>query len=180
MARRYSQVKRGAEYEVALDNYVEYLRNATTRPSKRLQGGIRGARRITLPAVVRPFGIDLSVAPFVHIRVGQESFQEMTGTVTGRIFTTGANLALGVKLDKFRPAKAAAFRGTGAATYVQSRVTKLYYLKYTGDSFNIPFGATTETEEEYAGSAAVKTAILAAFGAADIKRISITPEKVPV
>jgi len=63
---------------------------------------------------------------------------------------------------------------------VQSKVTKLYYLKYTGDSFSSPFGATSDAEEELAGGTAVKNAIITLFGAADIKRVSISPEKVPV
>lgn len=180
MARRFSQIKRGAEYEVALNNYVDYLQNAQTRPSKRLQGGIRGARRITLPAAVRPFGIELPAGTFLETRVGQESNQELSSVVATRLFTSGANLAAATRTEKFRPARAAAFRGTGAAAYVQSKVTKLYYLKYTGDSFSIPFGATSDAEEEFAGSTAVKNAIITLFGAADIKRVSITPERVPV
>lgn len=180
MARRYSQIKRGAEYEVGLNNYIDYLRTAETRPTKRMQGGVRGARRQTLPAALRPFGVDLGTAPYVAVRVGLDSSQELAAAVTGRLFTSGANLAAATRIEGFRPAKASAFRGTGAATYVQSKVTKLHYLKYTGDTFNIPFGATAETEEEFAGGTAVKNAILTAFGAADIKRVSITPEKVPV
>lgn len=180
MARRYSQIKRGAEYEAALNNYVDYLKNIETRPTKRLQGGIRGARRQTLPAALRPFGADLAAGVYLSTRVGQESSQEIGQTVTGRLFTQGANLAAATKMSGFRPAKATAFRGTGAAAYVQSKVTKLYYLKYTGDNFSVPFGATSDAEEELAGGTAVKNAILTLFGAADIKRVSISPEKVPV
>ena len=180
MARRYSQIKRGAEYEVGLNNYIDYLRLAETRPTKRMQGGVRGARRQTIPAAVRPFGIDLD-ANLAAVRVGSESHQELGGAVTAaRLVTTGAPLATAQRIEGFRPARAAAFRGSGAATYVQSKVTKLYYLKYAGDSFSLPFGATAGTEEEHAGGTAVKAAIIAAFGAADVKRVSITPEKVPV
>lgn len=180
MARRYSQIKRGAEYDAALDNYITYLRNIETRPSKRLQGGIRGARRTTLPAAVRPFGVELAAGTYASTRVGQESSQELAATVATRLFTSGANLAGAQRIEKFRPAKASAFRGTGAAAYVQSKVTKLYYLKYTGDSFGVPFGATSDAEEEFAGGTAVKNAIITLFGAADIKRVSISPERVPV
>lgn len=180
MARRFSQIKRGAEYDKALDNYIDYIRNAETRPSKRLQGGVRGARRQTLPAAVRAFGVDLGATPYISTRVGLDSSQELAAAVAGRLFTTGANLTAAQRIDKFRPAKASAFRGTGAATYEQSKITKLYYLKYVGDSFNIPFGAVSDTEEEFAGSTIVKNAILTAFGAADIKRVSISPERVPV
>ncbi len=180
MARRYSQIKRGAEYDAALDNYITYLKNIDTRPTKRLRGGTRGARRQTRVAAVRPFGVELPAGTFASTRVGQESFNELGSTVSTRLFTSGANLAGASRLDKFRAAKVVAFRGSGAAAYVQSKVTKLYYLKYTGDSFGIPFGAITDTEEEYAGSVIVKNAIITLFGAADIKRVSIAPERVSV
>lgn len=180
MARRYSQIKRGAEYDLALNNYVDYIRNAQTRPTKRLQGGIRGARRQTLPAAVRPFGAELGAGVYYSTRIGQESSNEIGSALSTRVFTQGAQLAGAIRLQGFRPAKVTAFRGSGAAAYVQSKVTKLYYLKYTGDTFGAPFGALSDTEEELAGGTAVKTAILTLFGAADIKRVSISPEKVPV
>lgn len=180
MARRYSQIKRGAEYDLALDNYLTYLRAADTRPTKRIQGGVRGARRVTLPAAVRPFGAELSGGAYLSTRIGQESSQEIGSALSTRVFTQGAQLAAAIRMQKFRPAKVSAFRGTGAAAYVQSKVTKLYYLKYTGDSFSAPFGATSDAEEELAGGTAVKNAIITLFGAADIKRVSISPEKVPV
>lgn len=180
MARRYSQIKRGAEYDLALDNYITYIKNVDTRPTKRLQGGSRGARRQTRYAAVRPFGVEMPAGTFAATRVGEESFTEVGSAVASRLFTSGANLTGASRLDKFRPAKAVGFRGTGAAAYVQSKVTKLFYLKYTGDSFGVPFGAISDTEEEYAGSLIVKNAIITLFGAADIKRVSITAERVAV
>ena len=180
MTRRFSQIKRGAEYNVALDNYVAYIRNSETRPTKRMRGGIRGARRQTLAAAVRPFGIELASGVFASTRVGQDSLTALTSTVSSRLFTSGAQLTGARPLKGFKPAKISAFRGTGAASYVQSKVTKLYYLKYAGDSFSVPFGATSDGEEEAAGGAAVKAAVLALFGSADVKRASISPERVSV
>lgn len=180
MARRYSQIKKGAEYEKALENYTTYLRNTDTRPTKRLQGGARGNRRQTVAAAVRPFGAELASGVYLSTRVGQESLTTLGGQLASRVFTQGAQLAGATKMAKFRPARVIAFRGSGAATYVPSKVTKLYYLKYEGDSYSAPFGATSDTEEEQAGGIAVKAAILTLFGAADIKRVSISPERVPV
>jgi hypothetical protein len=180
MARRFSQIRRGAEYNEALDNYVAYIRNAETRPTKRMRGGIRGTRRQTIAASVRPFGVELASGVFASTRVGQESATELAATVSGRLFTSGTQLSGARPLAGFRPAKISAFRGTGAAAYVQSKVTKLYYLKYAGDSFSVPFGATADAEEEAAGGAVVKAAVLALFGGADIKRASISPERVKV
>lgn len=180
MARRYSQIKRGLEYETGLNNYVLYLQNTDDRQSKRMVGGTRGSRRETVPAAVLPFGKEMATGEHVLTRISVEAQQGIGSALTGRLYTQGVQLAGGIKLQGFRPAKISAFRGPGTATYVQSKVTKLYYLKYDGDSYGAPFGATSDTEEEFAGGTAVKNAILTLFASSDIKRASITPEKVPV
>lgn len=180
MSRRYSQIKRGAEYDTALNNYVDYLRNAATRQTKRLKGGARGSTRQTVSAALRPFGMELDAGQFAQVRVSQDSVTGLGNALTTRLFTQGTQLANSEKLAKFRPAKITAFRGTGTATYVQSKITKLYYLKYAGDTFSAPFGALSDTEEEVVGSRAVKAAVLTNFASADNKRVSIAPEKVPV
>lgn len=180
MSRRYSQIKRGAEYEQALNNYVDYLRNASTRQTKRMTGGARGSTRQTIPAALRPFGMELASGTYASARASQDSITGLGNALTNRLFTQGANLAAAGKVYDFRPARITAFRGTGSAIYVQSKITKLYYLKYAGDNFSAPFGATSDTEEEATGGRAVKAAVLTAFGSADNKRISISPEKVPI
>lgn len=180
MARRYSQIKRGAEYEQALNNYVDYLRNASTRQTKRMVGGARGSTRQTIPAALRPFGMELDAGAYASVRASQDSVSGLSTALTNRLFTQGANLAAAEKVYNFRPARVTAFRGTGTATYVQSKITKLFYLKYAGDTFSAPFGATSDTEEEATGGRAVKAAILTQFAAAENKRISVSPEKVPV
>lgn len=180
MSRRFSQIKKGAEYDSALTNYVDYIRNAATRPTKRLQGGTRGARRQTVPAALLPFGMALPADTFVLVRISQPSVTGLGSALTNRIFTQGTQLANADRMAGFRPARVQAFQGNGNATYVQSKITKLWYLKYEGDSFTAPFGALTGNEEFETGASAVRNAIVTAFGAADIKRISFTPEKVPV
>lgn len=180
MARRFSQIKRGAEYDLGLTNYVDYIRNAATRPTKRLQGGTRGARRESVACAVRPFDADLGTDGYLRTRISQQTLTDLGSAIGTRVFTTGTQFTTATKLSGFRPARFSAFRGTGNATYVQSKITKLYYLKYDGDSFSGVFGALTATEEESVGGAAVKAAIITAFGAADIKRVSISPEKIPV
>jgi hypothetical protein len=180
MVRRYSQIKRGAEYDLALDNYVTYIRDAATRPTKRLRGGARGARRTTVAAALRPFGMELPAGTYAAVRASQDSVTGLGSALTTRLFTSGSQLTGANPISKFTPARISAFRGSGAATYVQSKITKLYYLKYEGDSFSAPFGATGDAEEEQTGARAVRAAVLSVFGAADIKRVSFSPEKVPV
>lgn len=179
MARKFSDVRRGAELEFALNNYIEHIRNMETRPTKRLRGGERGARRSSVLAAVLPFGMELATGDHALVRVGTGGLAGIGQALANRLFTQGTQLASATKLEGFKPAKVSAFRGTGAAEYVQSKVTKLYYLKYAGDSYNAPFGALTATEEQAAGAAAVRTAIKSAFGVADVQRISFSPEKVP-
>lgn len=180
MARRYENIKKGLEYQTGLDNYVEYLRNPANRTTKRMVGGTRGARRSVVPAAVKPFGIELAAGEYLRVTISASSNTALATAISTRTFISGANLTGATKLSKFSPARVNAFFGSGTASYAQSKVTKLWYLKYEGDSHSAPFGALTDTEEEQIGSRAVRAAVITAGGSADIKRVSITPEKVPV
>jgi hypothetical protein len=180
MARRFSQIKRGTEYNRGLDNYVQYLRDAENRPTKRLQGGVRGARRELVIRAVTPFGISISAGEVYEVRASQKSITGIGSAVGATRLVTPSGSTTPTVNKKFKPARVSSFKGSGTASYQQSKVTKLYYLKYEGDSYSLPFGAISETEEEATGAKVVKAAILSAFGAADIKRISFSPERVPV
>ncbi len=179
MATRYSQIKRGAEYDTALDNYVQYLRDSATRPTKRLRGGSRENRRALIRAAVRPFGLPVDADELIEVKASAASGTALGPTLGVRLIRSGAELASAQSVRGFRPARLSAFRGTGAAEYAQSKVTKLWYLKYAGDSFSLPFGALTETEEQGVAARALKAQIITFFGSAEIKRVSIAPEKVP-
>lgn len=180
MANRYSQIKKGLEYETALNNYVDYLRNPANRTTKRMTGGTRGARRSVVAAAVKPFGMELPAADYIRVTVSTDSQTALATAVSTRLFIDGQNLENSTKLAKFRPARVNSFFGTGAASYAQSKVTKLWYLKYTGDSNSVPFGAIAATEEEQVGSRIVRAAVLGLAGGADIKRVSVSPERVPI
>lgn len=179
MTRRFSDIKRALEYKTGLDNYVDYLTNLDTRQTKRLVGGTRGARRRTVRAALLPFGMDLEAGQYAAVRIGEKSNTAIGTNLGTRLYTSGAQLDGAIAFGGFRPAKLAVFRGTGAATYVPSKITKLQYLKYTGDTYTIPFGALTEAEEEAVGLDAVKGSITTLFAGADILRMSYQPEKVP-
>ena len=180
MVKRYGQIKKGLEYETALNNYVEYLRNPANRTTKRMTGGTRGERRDIIKGAVLPFGIDASAGQYYLVSVSVKSNTAIGASVSSRLFTSGTNLTGADKLSKFSPAKAQVFRGSGAASYQQSKVTKLWYLKYEGDSYSIPFGALTETEEEQTGARLVRSALLSGGSASDVNRVSIVSERVPV
>lgn len=180
MSNKYSQIKKGLEYQTALDNYVEYLRNPANRRTKRLVGGTRGAQRQSRIACVLPFGIDQAGGEKYLTQVSEASWNALGAVIGARLSVTQADLALSSKVSKFKPARASVFRGSGAASYVQSKVTKLFYLKYTGDSYSIPFGAVSEGEEEQVGSRVVKAALITGGSGSDVNRVSISPERVPV
>lgn len=179
MSRRFSQIKRGTEYNQGLDNYIDYLRNAETRPTKRMQGGTRGARRRLTFRYLKPFGLETAADEYYEVRASEDALTALGSAVGARLTTAPANADIQSN-KKFKPARVTVFAGSGSATYVQSKITKLYYLKYEGDTNSLPFGATSGTEEEQAGARAVKTAILSLIAASDVKRISFTPERVPV
>lgn len=179
MTRRYSQIKKAAEYETALNNYTTYLKDAATRPTKRMQGGTKGASRPVSKAAVSPFGMDSSASGKILVSIGDKSKTKLaTALGSTRLDLSNAGIAAANRLAGFRPAKVSAFEGSDAATYVQSKVTKLYYLKYPGDSFNAPFGATADTEEIETAMGLVRAAVVAVL-TGDVKRISFSTEKVP-
>lgn len=180
MARRYSKIKQGAEYKKGLDAYTDYLKNADTRPTKRLQGGTRGARRELLRRAVIPFGMSVTAGQVYQVSASKKSSDAIGSAVSANRLIEPGNSADIVVNRKFKPARVSAFKGNGAANYVRSKVTQLFYLKYEGDSYSLPFGAINETEEEATGAKVVKAAIIGVFGAADIQHISFSPERVPV
>lgn len=180
MANRFSRIKQGAELNQALDNYVDYIRNAANRPTKRMQGGTRGARRKTVVRAVIPFGVDVDGIEVYEVRVGQDSAEALAESLGAQRLITPAADADIKRVKGFKPARVVVFAGNGSASYVASKITKQYYLKYEGDSYSAPFGATTETEEEAAGARLVKSAVKTQFAAKDIIRISFQPERIPI
>lgn len=182
MARRYSDVLRGAELNQALNNYVDYIQNIDNRQTKRLRGGAPGEARPRRQVAVKPFGIEMGAGEFALVGISQASYTKLSSAIGARMSITSEALGGASKLDRFKPAKVNYFEPTSdsARSYVQSKLTKLYYLKIQGDSFSAPFGATTDAEEELAGSRVVKTAVYNIAPSKESRRVWFTPEKVPV
>lgn len=176
---RFSRIKQGAELNQALDNYVNYIRDTANRPTKRLQGGTRGARRKTVIRGVQPFGQELAANTFYEVRIGEDSITALGSAVGTRLKEIQAPANV-MRVKGFRPAKFSVFAGNGNAVYAQSKITRQYYLKYDGDNYSIPFGASSETEEEAQGAQVVKAAINNALGDKDIKRFSYQPERLAI
>ena len=183
MAGRFSDIKNAAEYKRALDNYVDYLQNIENRPSKRLQGGTPGETKVRQSVVVRPFGADFGSASGFITTASKDSVERWKDTISQRILIAENQLANAQVRKGFRAARLQIFEpdnsgGTGRQ-YVQSKITKLYYLKYPGTNYAVPFGATSEAEEQSKGAKDAKNAILKKMQNLDYKRVSVRPEKVP-
>jgi len=181
MATRYSDVRRGAELNKALTNYAAYLQNASTRPSKRLQGGTVERTIAKKNVTVRPFSLDNDTTkPKVLVQATVQGLSTSGGLLaklTTRIDETpGTDFRLE---GGFSPAKVSYFKPTGTTrTYVQSKITKLFYLKYPGTTYSIPFGALSDTEEFETAKALVKADVLEIDPTLNYRRVSISGEKV--
>lgn len=189
MSNRFSDIAKAPELSKALNGYRNYL-DPTTRQTKRMTGGSRSAARIraTDRGYVIPFGMVSSASAFKGYRVTYDKKNVSafagfnTAIVTpGRLKDTVPVAEEDVWFDKplaFKPARAAVFVPEGGTTpdYVQSKITTLYYLKYKGKSYTLPFGAINETEEAASGYAAVKAALRAAAGTTAYYRVSVSSE----
>lgn len=178
MPRRYSNIKKGTAYKRALDNYIEYLTNPP--PSKRLTGGNVGTKKPMTAGVVTPFGKEMSGTSSALVTMSQRSLDEFGAQFSNRLRTGAQALGDSTKLTGYKPAKANIFRSSGGTrSYEQSKITKLWYLKYEGESFSLPFGAIADNEEESAAGATIKQTILASL-TGEYSRVSISSEKIKV
>lgn len=185
MGNRYSDIKKGGELKIALDNYVDYLTNPANRTTKRVTGGSYGGTKGAMIRIgIRPFGVPVAAGFYVINQVRAEAL-----TTTGANFDGIADFGSGTdkRFEKtidvtnivaapegYVPARVSAFKGVGAPTYKQSKVTKLYYLHYPGKTWSCPFGrlmtALGDNELEQTVYNSVKEAVLAE---ATITRVSI-------
>jgi hypothetical protein len=180
MAGRYSEILKAQEYEKALDNYIDYIQNADNRPSKRLQGGTPGKSIPRTNVTLTPFGGDFSGSNNVFVTASKNAIDQWSAQIGTRVRTAPTSLADSVRIAGFRPAKLKIFQPeAGNPTYVQSQITGLYYLKYPGENFTVPFGALNDSEEEATAARSLKGAILQSM-TREYKRVSVTPEKIPV
>lgn len=190
MSKRYSKIIHANDDKKALENYVDYVSHPETRQTKRAQGGSRNNQRLRASSTgfIIPFEMPL-VANTVGVAIkysatSREAFNGFSASLieTGRLKTQlAANENSMAHPEGFTPARATVFVPQGSnAEYVQSKVTKMFYLKYQGKSHSLPFGALNANEEQVTGEKAAKIALLAAGGSAQYFRVSIRPERVQV
>jgi hypothetical protein len=191
MARRFSDIYKGAENAQALRNLNNYKENVAQKGSKRLRGGTRDRTRIRdrREVFIKPFGSNTTTTFKGYAVMIANPEQPTSAKFTENLVTPGRILLSVTPEDSanwdeapdgYQPAKVTIFVPAGGTpTYVQSKLTKLYYLKYPGNSYNCGFGALTDAEEFTAGARAVKSAFKADFNQANF-RANITPEKFAV
>lgn len=182
MARRYSRIKQGALYNAGLQNYIQYLQTAATRPRNI---GTRGARGDTALAYITPFGFDVAVDELANSRVNPEDYTALSTYINGA--GTGAEVSntLGANnlIDEkgFRAARVIWFNNaTRNVTVERSDVTQIQYLKYTGDRRSCPFGRATATDDQIDAFNGVKAAIVQARSGDAINRVSLQREVAPI
>lgn len=181
MGRRFSDVKRGAKLNTALNNYITYLQTAGTRPTRI---GTQGARNLSVFLYVQPFTVTVDSDEYLQARCTPDSdtkLRTIVNGVSGAAVTTtlGANTL--ISLPKFRASRVTYFENSTRSVSVQSSdVTGLQYLKYAGERFSLPFGAQTATDDQQDAFLQAKAAILAANQAAAVKRVSLGREYVGI
>lgn len=181
MGRRFSDVKRGAKLNTALNNYINYLQTAGTRPSRI---GTQGPRNLSVYLYIQPFTVTVAADEYLQARCTPDSDTKLRAIVNGVsdaavTNTLGANTV--ITLPKFKAARIVYFENSTRSVSVQSSdVTGLQYLKYNGERFSIPFGAQAAANDQTDAFLQAKAAILAANAAAAVKRVSLTREYVGV
>ncbi|MGD1906448.1 MAG: hypothetical protein ACFB0C_10705 [Leptolyngbyaceae cyanobacterium] len=177
MGNRYSRIRRGAQYNEALTNYITHL--STPRvPNLNSQG----PRNLNKTVYVNPFKIDIAADELARAKMNPDHFVRLgarvnaAGTGGSVEENLGANSI--VALSKFRAARVVLFHNaTRTVTVETSEVTRQRYLKYAGDRFSCPFGRNLENDDEADAFLGIRAAIEAAE-TGDIVRVSWTREKV--
>lgn len=181
MGRRYSDIKRAAKLQQALTGYINHLQTAGSRPSKI---GTKGARDLSQTVYIEPFTVGIEVDEVVQARCNPTAFTNLSAAINAstiaKVSATLGSKAV-VSFPKFSPARVVLFRNATRNVEVKpSEVTGLQYLKYTGNRFSCPFGATAAIDDQMDAFLDVKARLLAANAAAATKRVSLIREKVGV
>ena len=177
MARRYSDIKRGAALNANLTRYVAYLQNAANRVPKL---NSRGDRDPSTSGSVEPYGLDLATGDAALVEAPTPSFAKLNGVVgsaaDAAFASPGATGAR--KIPGFSPAKIIYFENaTKTKTVATSEVTGARYLKYAGTRFSMPFGRQAPDSNMYDGFNAIRRQIQTTITNQQVQRISLTPEK---
>lgn len=172
MARRFSDLRRGAKLAAAFTAYQAYLAKppSTTLPAYK-------ARPDQVALKVTPFGIKMGTNEGALVYGGEPSVAGIRTVITTYASCADSD-ANSIKLAGFRAARVRVFQNTAkpAPTSETSKFTGQLYRKYEGDSFALPFGAKAAADLEIDTGRAL-IAGLKARTAFKINRVSVSPER---
>ncbi len=168
MSRRFSRIREASYLNQAVDNYINWLQTAATRP-RNVGGG--ADRPPSVELAIEPFGFTMPASTAVRATATTAARTQM-GTGIGTFATVpGGGITL-QRIPGYKAARVSLFIGTGSSTVATSEITGLRYLKYGGNSYSHPFGQNVATDLEYDVFTQIRTAL-----AGSNRRISYTPEQ---
>lgn len=180
MSNRYSDIKRGAKLNTALNNYISHLQNLGTAPSKI---GTQGPRNLDKLLFVTPFLIDVAATEKLSVQNTTDGYNQLQTYINGSTLAeVSDNLGTDTlaALGGFRAARVILFlNATRSVTVERSDVTNMEYLKYAGTRYSCAFGATVDTDDIMDAFADIKASIISALGETNaVCRVSLSREKV--
>lgn len=178
---RFSDIKRGTELKAKQDAYLTYLSTVRT-PNL----NSRGAREPQDLCGVYPFDLDMAASDFAAVRGNQDGVNGLKATVNN---VTGAqvlhdgtyNAANAKTVTGFSPARVVYTHAqTRSVSTPPSRFTGRPYLKYNNlTRWACPFGreSSAGTSKMSTIFPEVKAGILTIHANYEVRRVSLTPEK---
>lgn len=149
MLSRFRDIRRATDLEAGLAGYKDWLENRHLT-SKRKTGGSVGEARKTVINYIAPFAME-SFANGTSYRVRRSIESNIRlGTINNRIISNNPdNSGEFFSFKKGQsPCRVYLFESNGNRSYVQSKITKLWYLKYSGESYSSPIGKKTLNEKQ--------------------------------
>jgi hypothetical protein len=192
MAKRFSDIDRAGELKYAFDNYNAYKTNLATRQTVRVTGTGTPKARNLVKVAVYPF----TSAPIAQGTTYEDYQVSMTKasldgvspvpswgkTEALKYFDdTPANTVVAAPKG-FQAARMTTFEPGGAASYVKSKFTKLYYAKRPGTSAHYPIGrlrTAPGTGDEQEAKSALRAALATELGTTAGRRVSFKDERAP-
>lgn len=179
MARRFSRIRQGAYYNEGLNNYIQYLQTAATRPRQLLTR----PEMNFISVFLWPFGADLGgTTERVEGRAQDGHYTVLAplinGTGTGAQVSNTVTPGSLVSFGKFRPARVIWQRNASKARSVEtSQITGLQYIKYDTERLSCPFGRAADGDTIYDSFNALKGVLKSQTGLA-VNRVSLSEENI--
>jgi hypothetical protein len=175
---RYSDIRRGAQLNEALTNYVQYLTTPRTPKTN-----TRGARPAQQQVFVLPYSIDLGTDQVVAVKSPTEGVNRLVPLINNTTDTqaevlTAKGSKTPVVIQGFSPARLVTFENTTrSVTVATSDITKSKYLKYAGDRYQCAFGKKAANDDINDAFNILLAAAKARTGL-EVNRVSMQPERI--